>query len=537
MSLLGIDLNSTIGNLPEIVDEINTKFAQLSAVAPNGLNATQLVINNKVAVRNDDTTPTAVINLITYAVASVDPSEISWVGDGKPLVMQTLDATDLQILDTTLELKQTTGTPQTTDITATDISIVGGNSATWANIINNVGGGIPSLSQVLTVGQSASNQNINGVNVIEMNDALTYLTSASLYFGANNGAITGLTTINGLPYPPTPLADNLTQVLTAGNNASGLNMGGIGDIALSTINGYPYPPSAPDLNSVLSSGNSAGSNSIDMNGQQILNCSNINTTQINGSSITTVGLNWSDFTGNNAFTNLPNQSYSVDNYSGLQTEQKCDYFRATNSSINAYGELNAYGIDIRDVASSTSTLYQSNNLTIQNGTAYTITQSSGQNVNVNCGQFVVNGVPFKVPIYYETHTNSNFGIGGGSFSAIGSAWTWGGLIPNQSYLASIQFSMSCDTYESSSSVYLDYSNSNGSWNSNTYSSSSYPCPQTGSNNTFSGASGYSCFTIIDSITFTADSFGQLNIQLNAGHYGGFWNTNYRWTFIGTILQP
>ena len=97
--------------------------------------------------------------------------------------------------------------------------------------------------------------------------------------------------------------------------------------------------------------------------------------------------------------------------------------------------------------------------------------------------------------------------------------------------------MSCDTYESSSSIYLDYSNSSGSWSSNTYSSSSYPCPQTGSNTTAFGASGYSCFTIIDSIQFTADSFGQLNIQLNGGHNGGTWNTNYRWTFIGTILSP
>ena len=146
MSLLGIELNSTIGNLPEIVDVINTKFSELSAIAPNGLNATQLVINNKVAVRNDDTTPTSVVNIISCAVATLDPSEISWVGDGKPLVMYSLDATDLQILDTTLELKQTTGTPQTTDITATDISIVGGNSATWNDIINNVN---PTIDEVL----------------------------------------------------------------------------------------------------------------------------------------------------------------------------------------------------------------------------------------------------------------------------------------------------------------------------------------------------------------------------------------------------
>ena len=331
---------------------------------------------------------------------------------------------------------------------------------------------------------------------------------------------------------------NIEQVLIAGANANGQSITGLNDVGLTTINGSAYPPSVatPNLDAVLSTLNNAGANNIDMNGQQIINCSNINTTQINGSSITTIGLNWGDFTGNNAFTNLPSNAYSVNNYSGLHTDQTCDAFRATNNNINGYNELTATGMEIVDIPSSTSTFYQSNNLTINNGTAYTITQSSGQNVNVNCGQFVVNGVPFKVPIYYETHTNSNFSISSGMFQAIGSPFTWGGLIPNQNYLASIQFSMSCDTYESSSSVYLDYSNSSGSWSSNTYSSSSYPCPQTGSNTTFSGASGYSCFTIIDSIQFTADSFGQLNIQLYAGHGGGFWNTNYRWTFIGTILS-
>ena len=320
-------------------------------------------------------------------------------------------------------------------------------------------------------------------------------------------------TLNGNPIGgATP---TLSQVLTAGNDATGASITNVNDIQLSSINGSVYPPAVAGFDIVLLNGNNAGASNMDMN---------------------TIGLTWGDFTGSNAFTNLPSNAYSVDNGTGLFTDQTANAFRATDTALNGYGELTATGMEIRDLNSSTSTTYNSNNLTIQNGTAYTITQGSGQNINVNCGQFVVNGVPFKVPIYYETHTNSNFGISSGSFQAIGSPITWSGLTPSQSYYASIQFSMSCDNFENSGSIYLDYSNSSGSWTSNTYSGSSYPCPQTGGSNTFSGASGYSCFTIIDSIQFTADSFGQLNIQLNAGHNGGTWNTNYRWTFIGTIIS-
>ena len=329
----------------------------------------------------------------------------------------------------------------------------------------------------------------------------------------------------------------LTQVLSAGNDATGASIINVNDIQLSTINGSAYPPPTAGFDIVLLNGNNAGASNMDMNNNNITSVNNINVNTINNLTPTTIGLTWGDFTGSNAFTNLPNQEYSVDNGTGLQTDQKCDYFRASSTALNGYNELTATGMEIVDLNSTTSTLYQSNNLTIQNGTAYTITQTSGQNVNINCGQLVINGQVYKPLITYETHSNSNFGISSGTFFAIGSPITWSGLTPSQSYTASIQFSMSCDTYESSSSIYLDYSNSSGSWSSNTYSSSSYPCPQTGSNTTFSGASGYSCFTIIDSIYFQADSFGQLNIQLNGGHNGGTWNTNYRWTFIGTILQP
>ena len=69
-----------------------------------------------------------------------------------------------------------------------------------------------------------------------------------------------LTTINGSAYPPVVASDNLTAVLTAGNNAGGLSITGVNNIALTTINGSAYPPvvASDNLTAVLTAGNNAG---------------------------------------------------------------------------------------------------------------------------------------------------------------------------------------------------------------------------------------------------------------------------------------
>jgi hypothetical protein len=54
-----------------------------------------------------------------------------------------------------------------------------------------------------------------------------------------------LTTINGAAYPPLVADNTLTEVLTAGNDASGLSITGLNDVALTTINGAAYPPAIP----------------------------------------------------------------------------------------------------------------------------------------------------------------------------------------------------------------------------------------------------------------------------------------------------
>ena len=71
--------------------------------------------------------------------------------------------------------------------------------------------------------------------------------------------------------------------LVFNNNAGGLSMTNVYNIDLSTINGSSYPPpsSTQDLNTTLSYGNSAGSNSINMNSQNIDTANNVGLVSIN----------------------------------------------------------------------------------------------------------------------------------------------------------------------------------------------------------------------------------------------------------------
>ena len=85
-----------------------------------------------------------------------------------------------------------------------------------------VGISVPTLDDVLTAGDDAG-----GLNITNLNDI-------------------ALTTINGAAYPPVVADNTLTEVLTAGNAAGGLSITGLNDVALTTINGTAYPPPATD---------------------------------------------------------------------------------------------------------------------------------------------------------------------------------------------------------------------------------------------------------------------------------------------------
>jgi hypothetical protein len=160
----------------------------------------------------------------------------------------------------------------------------------------------PTLEQVLLAGNNANSNSITGVNDITLstinggayppNSAnLSTVLSAGNTTGSydidfqNTANIINILNINGIPYPPVPVAPyGLDGVLTISNDALGLSMTGVNNIDLVNINGvaYPIPITTPDLSSVLSAGANAGLQSIDMNFQNINNCLNINTSQVNG---------------------------------------------------------------------------------------------------------------------------------------------------------------------------------------------------------------------------------------------------------------
>jgi len=88
-------------------------------------------------------------------------------------------------------------------------------------------GGVGTLAEVLTNGNTAGNRDILGVrtldcNVIDCNSIIC------------NGNVS-LTTINGSPYPPAGGVGTLQEVLTAGNSAGGLNISNCGSFACDVL--------------------------------------------------------------------------------------------------------------------------------------------------------------------------------------------------------------------------------------------------------------------------------------------------------------
>jgi len=117
------------------------------------------------------------------------------------------------------------------------------------------------LEDVLTAGDDA-----NGLDITNLNNL-------------------DVLTINGSAYPPVVGSDTLSQVLVAGNSAGATDIDmnsndilQVNNIDLTTINSLAYPPvvSADDLTAVLIAGNSAGASDIDMNTNDILSGGTVN---------------------------------------------------------------------------------------------------------------------------------------------------------------------------------------------------------------------------------------------------------------------
>jgi hypothetical protein len=135
-------------------DGLATRLAQLSAVAPNNLNATLLAVNKTIAVQNADTAPTRNIGISAGDPVNVgEYYGISWNGGALPFVMQTTDSTALQIKDTNLQLFNST-TPLTTTMDATGLTS-GVSFKSWADIIAG-SGSVGNLNSVLANGNTAT---------------------------------------------------------------------------------------------------------------------------------------------------------------------------------------------------------------------------------------------------------------------------------------------------------------------------------------------------------------------------------------------
>ena len=149
LNSVGISYDSGTTITTTTWDDISTRVAQLSAIAPNGLNATILAVNNTVFIENADTAPTRVISIST----DTPDFGIEWEGDGLPFVMETLDATPLEVKDTTFQLNDSI-TPLLTTMTASTLTS-GASSKTWADIIAGAGS-VGTLNSVLTNGNTAT---------------------------------------------------------------------------------------------------------------------------------------------------------------------------------------------------------------------------------------------------------------------------------------------------------------------------------------------------------------------------------------------
>jgi hypothetical protein len=268
---------------------------------------------------------------------------------------------------------------------------------------------------------------------------------------------------------------------------------------------------------------------------------------INGGSITSIGLLWSDFTNTTAYTNLPNQAYALQNTSGSiqQSQQLFDRFQIddTGGGVPINMTLNSSSLSFTDNTSSTTTSYSSNTISSQNGTAFTITAGSGisglQALNLDCSSLVINGTtytPQTAKLSQIVSSTANWTIGAGSFTSVASgsitfASSWSGI-------KEFQLSVCFNNYNSSENtgvLYIDFFDAI----MNTYTPSCFNAATSCMNTHGSSFTGsYTLFSFTDRIqinnSFSSTTFG-FNIYL--GHNNSFssWGGDAKYTFILTEM--
>ena len=153
MNATGIAYDNGTTTTSTTWDDITTRVAQLSAIAPNGLNASLLAVNDTISIQNADSAPSRVINTQAGDTTGGTHFGTAWVGNTLPFVMETLDATPLEVKDTTFQLNNSS-TPLLTTMTASTLTS-GASSRTWADIIASTGS-TNTLNQILANGNTAT---------------------------------------------------------------------------------------------------------------------------------------------------------------------------------------------------------------------------------------------------------------------------------------------------------------------------------------------------------------------------------------------
>ena len=273
------------------------------------------------------------------------------------------------------------------------------STASWSSIIAGGGGGGQNINQVLQQGQDANNQPITNLNGIAIAGG-TSLYNNSLSFVGGLGAITDLATINGVAYPQ-PSSANITDILTNGNNAGGLNITNLNNVDLTTINNAPYPPSysTPDLNSVLGAGNSA-------NSQNITSVNNLDVYSINGTPYPPYPfapyglyetLSYNNNAGGLSMTNINNIDLSTINGSAYPPTPSLSLSQVLAVGYSAYNDIdmtnaNILQVNNMNITSINSIPYKAsvsftafNSSLIGNGSTY----QGGNQVNLNAGTYSI----------------------------------------------------------------------------------------------------------------------------------------------------
>ena len=199
--------------------DITTRVAQLSAIAPNNLNASVLAINDTISIQNADTAPTRIINTQAGTNTGGEHFGVEWIGNTLPFIMQTLDATPLQVVDTSFVLVDSVA-PLSTTMTATDLTS-GATTRTWADILAS-SGSTNNLQQVLANGNTATGAS---ATIGLTNSGVGGLANPSLVLTNSNATINTIPTIE---------LNKTGRNLTAGESVGSISMYGLDAVAQKT---------------------------------------------------------------------------------------------------------------------------------------------------------------------------------------------------------------------------------------------------------------------------------------------------------------